>query len=68
MQKLGILFTSRNNYEMFDLWFASTTNEGFEVLSIDEDSTPENKQKGKIYVRNMVSLIWIEKNGGCLTI
>ena len=46
MQKLGILFTSRNNYEMFDLWFASTTNEGFEVLSIDEDSTPENKQKG----------------------
>ena len=47
MKKLGILFTSRNNYEMFDLWFESATNEGFEVLSIDEDSTPENKKKGK---------------------
>ena len=47
MKKLGILFTSRNNYEMFDLWFENSTNEGFEVLSIDEDSTEENKKIGK---------------------
>ena len=64
MQKLGILFTSRNNYEMFDLWFASTTNEGFEVLSIDEDSTPENKQKGKdICKKHGITYMDREKRG-----
>ena len=64
MQKLGILFTSRYNYEIFDLWFASTTNEGFEVLSIDEDSTPENKQKGKdICKKHGITYMDREKRG-----
>ena len=47
MKKLGILFTTRNNYELFDDWFEKASTEGFEVLSIDEDSTEENKKIGK---------------------
>lgn len=47
MKKLGILFTARNNYEMYDLWFSNSSSEGFEVLNIDEDSTEENKEYGR---------------------
>lgn len=64
MKKLGILFTSRNNYEMFDLWFQNSTNEGFEVLSIDEDSSPENKELGKqICKRHNITYMDREKRG-----
>jgi hypothetical protein len=47
MKKVGLLFTSRNNYELLDLWLSKVDTEGFSILNIDEDSTKENKQKGK---------------------
>ena len=46
MKKTGILFTSRNNYELLDLWMSKIDTEGFSILNIDEDSTKENKQHG----------------------
>ena len=30
MKKTGILFTSRNNYELLDLWMSKIDTEGFE--------------------------------------
>ena len=47
MKKLGIFFTTRNNYDMLEDWLKTTDYEGFEVLNIDEDSTPEQKTLGK---------------------
>ena len=46
-RKLGILFTSRNNYNLLDVWLSKVDTEGFDVLNIDEDSTQENKEIGK---------------------
>ena len=45
--KTGILFTSRNNYDLLDYWLKNVNTEGLFILNIDEDSTPENKIKGK---------------------
>lgn len=47
MKKIGLLFTSRNNYELLDFWMQKVDTEGFTILNIDEDSTEENKSKGK---------------------
>ena len=47
MNKTAILFTSRNNYNLLDVWLSRVDTEGFSVLNIDEDSTPENKEIGK---------------------
>ena len=38
MKKIGILFTTRNNYAMLDNWLKSFDYEGFSVLNIDENS------------------------------
>ena len=46
-KKLGILFTSRNNYNLLDVWLSRVDTEGFSILNVDEDSTPENKEIGK---------------------
>ena len=46
-KKLGILFTSRNNYELLDNWMNKVDTENFSVLSIDEDSVEKNKEIGK---------------------
>jgi len=45
-RKLGILFTSRNNYELLDSWMKKVNTEEFRILNIDEDSTEENKKVG----------------------
>ena len=45
--KVGILFTSRNNYDLLDYWLEKVNTEGLFILNIDEDSTSENKIKGK---------------------
>jgi hypothetical protein len=45
--KTGILFTSRNNYDLLDYWLDKVDTENLFILSIDEDSTLENKIKGK---------------------
>ena len=45
--KTGILFTSRNNYDLLDYWLNKVNTENLFILNIDEDSTPENKIKGK---------------------
>jgi hypothetical protein len=45
--KTGILFTSRNNYDLLDYWLTKVDTEEFFILNIDEDSTLENKIKGK---------------------
>ena len=44
--KVGILFTSRNNYDLLDYWLERVNTEELFILNIDEDSTPENKLKG----------------------
>ena len=46
-KKVGILFTSRNNYALLDNWVKKVDIEECEVLSIDEDSTEDNKKNGK---------------------
>ena len=46
MKKLGIFFTTRNNYEMLEDWLKTVDYEGFEILNIDEDSTEESKKFG----------------------
>ena len=47
MKKIAILFTARNNYEMLDSWMQRVDTSGYTVLSIDEDSTLENKALGR---------------------
>ena len=47
MKKIGIFFTTRNNYNMFENWLETVDYEGFNILNIDEDSTEENKKIGK---------------------
>ncbi|MBC8421962.1 MAG: hypothetical protein H8E03_00920 [Pelagibacteraceae bacterium] len=46
-KKIGILFTSRNNYNLFHSWLDNVDTEGFDILNIDEDSTDLNKTTGK---------------------
>jgi hypothetical protein len=46
-KKIGIVFTSRNNYELLGNWCSQVDTKGYEILNIDEDSTPEQKQLGK---------------------
>ena len=47
MKKIGILFTSRNNYDMLDKWLTEHDYENFDVLNIDEDSSVDEKSLGK---------------------
>jgi len=48
MKKTGLLFTSRNNYQLLDFWFQNQPNlEEFSILNIDEDSSEENKSQGR---------------------
>mgnify|MGYP003115548215 CR=1 FL=1 len=46
-KKIGIVFTSRNNYELLGNWSSIVDTSGYKVLNIDEDSTPEQKTLGK---------------------
>ena len=55
-KKLGILFTSRNNYELLDNWMNKVDTENFSVLTIDEDSIEKNKEIGKA-----TSIVWSPK-------
>lgn len=45
--KIGILFTSRNNYPMLKAWMEKVDTEKYYILNIDEDSTEKSKQEGK---------------------
>ena len=45
--KIGIVFTSRNNYELLDNWCNQTDTSGFDILNIDEDSTDVQKTLGR---------------------
>lgn len=47
MKKLGIFFTTRNNYEMLEDWLKTVDYEGFHILNIDEDSDEKAKEFGK---------------------
>ena len=47
MNKTGILFTSRNNYNLLETWLSKIDTEGFDILNIDEDSSDENKNLGR---------------------
>ena len=47
MKKLGILFTSRNNYELLQNWVDNVYYKDFDILNIDEDSEKEIKENGK---------------------
>ena len=52
MSSIGILLTSRNNYDFMEkFWIPNTVGKcdiNCKILNIDEDSTEEEKQKGKI--------------------
>ena len=64
MKKLGIFFTTRNNYVMLEDWLKTVDYEGFEILNIDEDSTDEQKIFGKkICEQYNVKYIDREKRG-----
>ena len=47
VKKIGIVFTSRNNYQLLGNWCSQVNTDGYEIISIDEDSTPEQKKLGK---------------------
>jgi hypothetical protein len=47
MEKVGILFTSRNNYQLLETWLNTVDVENFSVLNIDEDSDKDIKEHGK---------------------
>jgi len=64
ISKIGILFTSRNNYQMLDSWMSKVDVENCKVLNIDEDSTNENKSIGKeICSKNNISYLDREDRG-----
>jgi len=46
-KKLGLLFTSRNNYEMLDSWKEQVDTKDYPILNIDEDSTDDQKRLGQ---------------------
>ena len=46
-KKIGIVFTSRNNYELLENWSSQVDTKGYKILNIDEDSTQEQKELGK---------------------
>ena len=47
MKNIGIVFTSRNNYELLDNWMTVVNVENFSILNIDEDSSEDNKRIGR---------------------
>ena len=48
MKSAGIFLISKNNYDFLDkYWEKNFPYEGFEVLNIDEGSSPEEQEKGK---------------------
>ena len=51
-KKIGILFTSRNNYILLYNWLNIVNTEGFDILNIDEDSDDKNKESGKAICEN----------------
>jgi len=50
---IGLLLTSRNNYELLREWYSLTDNAGLEILNIDEDSTDEQKALGEKYCKEL---------------
>jgi hypothetical protein len=46
-KKLGIFLVSKNNYPLLDVWANRVNTDGYNVLNIDEDSTPEQKKLGE---------------------
>jgi len=65
MSSIGILITSRNNYEFMDKFWLKRINSGkYPVLNIDEDSNKEEKSYGKkICKRDGVAYLDREKRG-----
>jgi len=53
-KKIGILFTSRNNYNLLYNWLNKVDTEGFDILNIDEDSESEIKKVVRQYVISLV--------------
>ena len=48
MKKVGIFLISKNNYDFLEKhWVSNFNYEGFEVLNIDEGSSPDEQEKGK---------------------
>ena len=62
--KLGILFTSRNNYDLLDYWLTKVNTNNIFILNIDEDSTIENKDKGRM-ICDKHNITYIEKKEVC---
>ena len=47
-KQFAIVFTARNNYSMLDSWMKKNKPpKEYQIISIDEDSTPEQKALGK---------------------
>ena len=64
IKKLGILFTSRNNYELLQNWMDNVDTGGFEILNIDEDSEDEKKLIGRdICKKNSIFYMDREERG-----
>ena len=65
MKKVGIFLISKNNYDFLEkYWVEHFTYEGFEVLNIDEGSSPEEQEKGKkICEANGITYLDREKPG-----
>ena len=61
MKKIGILFTARNNYELLDNWMKKVDTTGYEILSIDEDSTDENKSIGQT-ICNKHNVVYMDRD------
>jgi len=48
MKSVGIFLISKNNYDFLDkYWEKNFPYKGFEVLNVDEGSSPEEQEKGK---------------------
>ena len=63
-KNVGILFTSRNNYQLLDNWIKTVDTEDCKILSIDEDSTEDNRKIGKeVCQRNGIAYMDREERG-----
>lgn len=65
-KNIGILMTSRNNYDyMGELWCKKTLEESdgnfFKVLNIDEDSSEEEKEKGKALCDKYENMTYMDR-------
>jgi len=66
MSKIGILMTSRNNYDfMRGAWCSNVIDkcdgDMFEILNIDEDSSAEEKEKGKKLCSDYKNMTYMDR-------